>query len=91
MDCLVRLFYEGNVTKQDGLFEDIEEELEMFDDPPSFSDLVLRVKEKFEGDFTLMGRFDSGKKGTLCHNALARPGSLVPLHKGNPRFKCDHG
>ena len=50
------------------MFEDMEEELKMFDDPPSFSDLVLRVKEKFDGEFTLKGRFDSGK--TRAHYVL---------------------
>ena len=50
------------------MFEDMEEELEMFDDPPSFNDRVLRVKEKFEGDFTLKGRFDSRK--TRAHYVL---------------------
>jgi hypothetical protein len=39
MDCFVCLFYGGSVRKGNGLFEDMEEKLEMFDDPPSFSDL----------------------------------------------------
>lgn len=59
---LVCLFYGGSVRNEDGQFDDIkEEELEMFDDPPSFIDLVLRVKENFDGDSTLKRRFDSGK------------------------------
>jgi hypothetical protein len=34
------------------VFEDMEdEELEMFDDRPSFSDLFMRAKEKFDGAF----------------------------------------
>lgn len=61
MDCLVRLCYGGIVRKEDCSFEDMCEELEMFDEPPSFNDLCLRVKEKFTGDFTLKGRFDCGK------------------------------
>ena len=80
MDCLVRLFYGGSVRKQDGLFEDMEEELKMFDDPPSFSDLVLRVKEKFDGEFTLKGRFDSGK--TRAHYIL------MPL-RGQAHRSCN--
>ena len=43
------------------MFEDMEEELEQFDEPPSFSDFCVRLKGKFGGDFTLNGRFDSGK------------------------------
>jgi hypothetical protein len=61
MNCLVRLFYGGSVRKEDGEFENMEYELEMFDVLPRFSDLVLRVQEKFDGKFTLKGRFDSGK------------------------------
>jgi hypothetical protein len=40
MDGVVRLLYGGTVRKEDGLFEEMEEKLEMFDDPPSFSDLA---------------------------------------------------
>jgi hypothetical protein len=38
----------------------MEEELEMFDQPPSFSDLMQRLKGKFGVDITLQGRFDVG-------------------------------
>ena len=48
--------------------EDMEEELEWFDEPPSFSDLCVCLKRKFGGDFTLKGRFDSGK--TRAHYVL---------------------
>ena len=55
--------------REDGMFEDMEEELEWFDEPPSFSDLCVRLKAKFGGDFTLKGRgFDSGK--TRAHYVL---------------------
>jgi hypothetical protein len=47
--------------KEDGEFEDMEEELEWFDEPPSFNDLCVRLNAKFGGDFTIKGRFDSGK------------------------------
>ena len=50
------------------MFEDMEVESEMFDDPPSFSGLFLCVKEKIDGDFILKGRFDSGK--TRAHYIL---------------------
>ena len=50
------------------MFENMEEELEWFDEPPSFSDLCVRLKRKFDGDFTLKGRFDSGK--TRAHYML---------------------
>jgi hypothetical protein len=68
MDDVVCLLYGGTVRKEDGLFEEMEEELEIFDDPPSFSDLMLRLKDKFDGDFTLRGRFDTGK--TRAHFIL---------------------
>ena len=45
------------------VFEDIEDELEMSDVPPSFSDLFLCVKENFDGAFTSRGEVDSGQIG----------------------------
>jgi hypothetical protein len=39
----------------------MEEELEWFDEPPSFNDLCVRLNAKFGGDFIIKGRFDSGK------------------------------
>ena len=48
------------------MFEDMEEELEWFD--PSFNDLCVRLNAKFGGEFTLQGRFDSGK--TRAHYVL---------------------
>ena len=50
------------------MFEDMEEELEWFDEPPSFNDLCVRLNAKFIGDFTLKGRFDTGK--TRAHYVL---------------------
>jgi len=61
MDCCVQVFYRGSVTKEDGMFEDTEEELEWFDERPSFNDLCVRLNAKFGSNFTLKGRFDSGK------------------------------
>ena len=61
MDCCVRVFYGESVRREDAMFEDMEEELEWFDKPPSFSDLCGRLNGKFGGDYTLKGRFDSGK------------------------------
>jgi hypothetical protein len=60
MDCYLVYFGEI-VRKEDGEFEDMEEELEWFDEPPSFNDLCVRLNAKFGGDFTIKGRFDSGK------------------------------
>ena len=68
MDCCVRVFYEGSVGREDGMFEDMEEELEWFDKPPNFNDLCVRLNAKFGGDFTLKGRFDTGK--TRAHYVL---------------------
>ena len=59
MDCCVRVFYGRSVRKEDGTFEDMEEELEWFDEPPSFNDLCVCLNAKFGSDFTLKGRFDS--------------------------------
>jgi hypothetical protein len=68
MNCCVYFFYRGSVRKEDGMFEDMEEELEWFDEPLSFNDLCVHLNAKFDGDFTLKGRFDSGK--TRAHYAL---------------------
>ena len=54
------------------MFEDMEEELEWFDEPPSFNDLCVCLNAKFGGDFTLKGRFDTEK--TRAHYVL------MPLH-----------
>ena len=42
--------------------------MEWIDEPPSFDDLCVRLNTKFDGDFTLKGRFDTGK--TRAHYAL---------------------
>jgi hypothetical protein len=39
----------------------MKEELEWFDEPPSFNDLTLHLNAKFGGDFIIKGRFDGGK------------------------------
>ena len=72
MDCCVRVLYGGSIRREDGMFEDIEEELEWFDEPPSFNDLCFRLNAKFGSDFTLKGRFDTGK--TMAYYVL------MPLH-----------
>ena len=68
MDCCVRVFYGGSVRREDGMFGNMEEELEWFDEPPSFNDLCVRLNAKFDVDFTLKGRFDTGK--TRAHYIL---------------------
>jgi hypothetical protein len=64
MDCCVRVYFKGIVRKEDGEFEDMEDELKWFDEPPSFNDLCVRLNTKFDGDFTIKRRFDSGKTRT---------------------------
>jgi hypothetical protein len=64
MDCCVRDYFGGIVRKEDGDFEDMEEELEWFDEPLSFNDLCVRLNTKFGSDFTIKGRFDSRKTRT---------------------------
>ena len=54
MNCCVRVFYGESVSRKDCMFEDMEEELEWFDEPPSFNDLCVRLNVKFDSDFTLM-------------------------------------
>jgi hypothetical protein len=48
--------------------EDMEEELKLFDEPPSFNDICVHLNTKFGGDFTMKGRFDSGK--TRAHYVM---------------------
>jgi hypothetical protein len=50
------------------MFEDMEEELEWFDESPNFNDLCVHLNVKFGGDFALKWRFDSGK--TRAHYVL---------------------
>ena len=50
------------------MFEDMEEELKWFDEPPSFDNLCVHLNTKFGGDFIVKGRFDSGK--TRAHYVL---------------------
>ena len=49
MDSLVHLFHGGRI-KADGEFENMEDEVELFDTPPSLWDLLCRVREKFDGE-----------------------------------------
>ncbi|CAN6222815.1 unnamed protein product [Urochloa humidicola] len=63
MDRLVRFFY-GGIVKENGEFERMNEQVELFSSCPSFEDVVHRVMTKHECDFdevTLRGRFDCGK------------------------------
>ena len=61
MNYCVRVFYRESVRGEDGMFEDVEEELKWFDEPPCFNDLSVCLNVKFGGDFILKGRFDTGK------------------------------
>lgn len=57
---LVRLFYGGRL-KGYGELENMTGEVELFGMPPSFSDLLCRVREKFHGGVTMKVRFACGK------------------------------
>ena len=46
MDYGVRVFYGESVRREDCQFEDMSEDLEWFDGPPSFSDLCERLSLK---------------------------------------------
>jgi len=63
MEGFVTVYYRGTVRKQDCWFENMEQELEMFDEAPSFNDLVLQLKGKFRGDWTCTGGLMLGKIG----------------------------
>ena len=63
------------------MFEDMEEVLEWFDEPSSFNDLCVHLNAKFDGNFTLKGRFDTGKTRTHyvpcpCATLLTGPATL---------------
>jgi len=62
MDYGVRVFYGGSVRRDDCKFEDMYEELEWYDGPPSFSALCDCLSLKFGDAFTLKGRFDVWKE-----------------------------
>ena len=62
MDELVR-FIHGGMVKENGEFENMIEDVELFDSSPSFKDLVDRVVSKHScgiDEITLRGRFDCG-------------------------------
>ena len=65
---MLESFYGESVRREDGMFEDMEEELEWFDEPPSFNDLCVHLNAKYGGDFTLKGWFDTEK--TRAHYVL---------------------
>ena len=62
MDRLVRLFHGGSV-KENGEFENIMEDVELIDSPPSFKELVDHVVSKRGcglGEICMQGRCDCG-------------------------------
>ncbi|CAN6207710.1 unnamed protein product [Urochloa humidicola] len=63
MDRLVRMFH-GGIVKENGEFEKMNEQVELFISRPSLKDVVERVMSKYECAFdevTLRGRFDCEK------------------------------
>jgi hypothetical protein len=74
VNSLVHLFHEGRV-KDDMDSKNMQYEVEIFEMPPSFTDLVCWVKKNFDGYFALKERFCSRKGWTqrvlilLCNEA----------------------
>jgi hypothetical protein len=64
MKCLVSLFHVESVREEYVVFDNMQYEVKTFDMSFSFSYLIWWIKEKFEGDFILKGRFNSGKTRT---------------------------
>src|SRR6185312_508112 len=63
MDELVRVFH-GGMVKETGEFENMVEDIELFDSPQFLKDLVDRVVSKHScgiDEISLRGRFDCGK------------------------------
>ena len=63
MDRLVR-FFQGGTIQPNGEFENMTEEVELCDEPPSFQHLVNRVTSKYGcrvDEVEMRGRFDCGK------------------------------
>ncbi|KAJ1267905.1 hypothetical protein BS78_07G094800 [Paspalum vaginatum] len=65
MDHLVRVFH-GGIVRENGEFENMTEEVENFDSPPTFFKLVARTQRLLgvmarQTEVMLRGRFDSGK------------------------------
>ncbi|CAN6164983.1 unnamed protein product [Urochloa humidicola] len=63
MDRLVR-FLHGGIVKENGEFEKMDEQVELFSSCPSYKDVVHRVMTKHDcelDEVTLRGRFDCGK------------------------------
>ena len=62
MDCLVRIFHSGLVNEH-GEFENMLEDVQVFDMPPSFKDLVDMVSKHNwgQGAISFRVRFDCGK------------------------------
>ena len=63
MDELVWVFH-GGMVKENGEFENMVENIELFDSPPLLKDLVDRVVSKYSceiDEISLRGRFDCGK------------------------------
>ena len=60
MDELVRVFH-GGMVKKNGEFENMVEDIELFDSPPLLKDSVDRVVSKHScriDEISLRGRFD---------------------------------
>jgi len=81
MDQLVRFFHSG-IVKENGEFENMIEDVELFDSPPSFKDLLDCVVSKHccgVGEISMRGRFDCGK--ARAHYFLLKLESEMPWKK----------
>jgi hypothetical protein len=81
MECCVHFFHGGVVDKYRE-FEDMEERIEMLDEPPTWEELVRCARRHFASgmeEVTLRGGYDCGK--TRAHYVLPKLQSQIDLNR----------